>query len=542
MGNGIKWRVLAVGESHTCGLDTFGKAWCWGSNGSGQLGDGTTTQRVTPVAVATALSFTRIVANGAHTCGLSSDGKAWCWGSNSSGRFDDGTISGSSTPSAVTGGRSFTELAAGVSNACGLSSDGIVWCWGANSVGQLGDGTPRYRTSPMMVVGQVGSVTAPAIRSIRVANVRDTTFTVSWVTDVPTTGTIQWGLDNGTTPATTAPDKRGATGTFTTHFVTVSGLTPATRYRFDVVSGPTTDTNGGAHFLVTTGPTLSAVPSPDQSRGTVSRRDGTAPDGVIVHLVASGPSGTSAPLASLVSASDAREWTANLGNLRTASLDAAFPVTDTTTVAITADGSADGTAGVGTTVATARTGTLALTLGDQTDVPLTTGWNLVALRVTPSPTVTASGACALTNARTPTVVVEVVRWTAGSWESHRCGFPPNDFTLEAGAGYFVRTTAPAIWPTWGTAVTTAVSRTLGPGWNLVGASATSSAPTTAPGACTALNSTQAGSALEVVRWVDSGWEAHTCGSQPNAFTLQAGLGYFVKMAKGGTLAPSGSAP
>ena len=384
-------------------------------------------------------------------------------------------------------------------------------------------------------------VVPTAIRSIRVANVRDTSFTVSWVTDVPATVAIRWGLDDGTAPANVAPDRRGASGTFTVHLATVSGLAPSTRYRFDVTSGPTTDANGGSHYLVTTGPTLTVVPSPDQSRGTVSRRDGTVPDGVLVHLTASGTSGTSAPLVALVTAAELREWAANLGNLRTASLDAAFPVTDATIVAITADGGADGTAGAGTTVATARAGTLALTLGDQADVALATGWNLVALRVAPSPAVTASGACVLTNARAPGTVVEVVRWIAGAWESHRCGFPPNDFALEPGAGYFVRTTAPSTWPTWGATVTSAGTRTLRAGWNLVGASATSGTPTTAPGACTALNTAQVGSALEVVRWVDGGWEAHSCGFQTNRFTLQAGVGYFVRMATGGTLAPVGAA-
>ncbi|MBU6289711.1 MAG: hypothetical protein KGS10_16250, partial [Chloroflexi bacterium] len=65
---------------------------------------------------------------------------------------------------------------------------------------------------------------------------------------------------------------------------------------------------------------------------------------------------------------------------------------------------------------------------------------------------------------------------------------------------------------------------------MVGASATSGTPTPAPSACTALNTTQAGPALEVVRWIDGGGEACTCCSRPNAFTLQAGLKYFRTLA------------
>ncbi len=531
---------LAAGQYHACGVEAVtGATWCWGGNWNGQLGDGTYTDRTAPVAMAMAegRAFTSLAVGQYHTCGVEVvTGKAWCWGYRGYGQLGNPSVNDRWV--AVEGGRAFASLVAGDEHTCGVEAGtGKAWCWGGNYYGQLGDGTFGNRIVP--VANQFEP--PPAIRSIRVANVRDTSFTVSWVTDVSATGAIRWGLDDGTAPANVAPDRRGASGTFTVHLATVSGLAPSTRYRFDVTSGPTTDTNGGAHYLVTTGPTLASVPSPDQSRGTVSRRDGTVPDGVLVHLTASGTSGTSAPLVALVTAAEVREWAANLGNLRTASLDAAFPVTDATIVAITADGGADGTAGAGTTVATARAGTLALTLGDQADVALATGWNLVALRVAPSPAVTASGACVLTNARVPGAVVEVVRWIAGAWESHRCGFPPNDFALEPGAGYFVRTTVPAAWPTWGTAVTTAVSRTLGPGWNLVGASATLGTPTTAPGACTVLNTAQAGSALEVVRWVDGGWEAHSCGFQTNRFTLQAGVGYFVRMATGGTLAPVGAA-
>ena len=547
---GYRFALLAAGYSHTCGVTIGGQSLCWGSNGSGQLGTGTTSSAYTPQIVTGNHIFTTIAAGGDHACGLDSVGTAWCWG-NSSDWKTDGSAWGYSnpTPVAVGGGRVFTSIVVGQSHACGLLADRTAWCWGSSSEGQVGDSTANYRSVPGLVVGQFESGSSPiitpelspAIRSIRIANVRDTSFTVSWVTDVATTGAIRWGPDDGTTPATVVADTRGATATFTVHYVTVNGAKASTRYRFDVVSDVTSDTNAGAHYLVTTGPTL-ALTGSDQTRGTIARADSTAPDGVVVHVRATGTTGNSAPLAFLITAANAKEWAANLGNLRTATLDATYPVTDTTQIIVTADGGADGTVGATTTVATARTGSLSLALGTPTSMPLQSGWTLVALRVTPSPALTASGVCSLTNLDAPGSVVEVVRWSAGAWESHRCGLPPNDFTLEPGAGYFVRTTVAATWPTWGAAVTTPVTRALITGWNLVGAAVTSPTPSTAPAICTTLNGAVAGSALEVVQWIDAGWAAHTCGTSVNQFTMQAGQGYFVKMAKTGSIALSGASP
>ena len=81
--------------------------------------------------------------------------------------------------------------------------------------------------------------------------------------------------------------------------MTVSGVSPATTYRFDVVSGATTDSSGGTHYAVTTGATL-GLTSPDVAYGTVTKRDGGVPDGAIVTLTATSAAGTSAPLTSVM--------------------------------------------------------------------------------------------------------------------------------------------------------------------------------------------------------------------------------------------------
>jgi len=557
---GLAFSSLDAGAWHTCGVVSAGTAYCWGNNGYGQLGDGTTNQRTTtPVAVSGGRTFTSLVAGRSHTCGMISGGTAFCWGNNEYRQIGDGPMDNRTTPVAVSGGLAFTSLVAGVEgcHTCGLTTGGIAYCWGANWFGQDGDGTTLQRSVPTAV--DVSAIPMPtpvptatanasptpvvtsAIRSIRIANVRDTSFTVSWVTDVASTGTIRWGPADGSAPMNAVYDKRGASGTFTVHFATVSGLTPSTRYRFDVVSGSTTDTNGGAHYLVTTGPTL-GVSAPDQAFGTVSLRGGSIPASVVVHLTASGPSGTSAALASLVTTAEQKYWAVNLGNLRTSSLDAPFSVTADTVLTVTADGGPDGSAAATTTVAVVRAGAFAMTLSDEVSQPLLAGWNLVALRATPATSMTASMVCTALNAVAAGTAVELDRWVEAGWEGHRCGLPVNDFTLETGLGYFIRLARPVIWTYRGAVVIVPATLSLDTGWNLVGASAASGTPSVASEICTQLNSAQAGTAVELDRWVEGDWEGHPCVLPVHDFTLQAGQGYFVRLRRPATWAPVGVAP
>jgi alpha-tubulin suppressor-like RCC1 family protein len=90
--------VIAGGLEHTCGVTTGGSAYCWGDNDHGQLGDGTTVDRTTPVPVANGLSFASLTAGGGHTCGLTTAGTAYCWGYNFAGQLGDGTTVDRTTP------------------------------------------------------------------------------------------------------------------------------------------------------------------------------------------------------------------------------------------------------------------------------------------------------------------------------------------------------------------------------------------------------------------------------------------------------------
>ena len=158
VGSGLS--ALAIGNAHSCGLDGEGVALCWGANEAGQLGDGSRTDRSSPVPVSSDLRFELLTAGTSHTCGLAGGGLAVCWGENLSGQLGDGSRTDARFPRAVGGGLTFTTLVAGWSHTCGLTSNGNAFCWGLNSDGQLGDGSRLDRLVPTLVRGALTSLAA----------------------------------------------------------------------------------------------------------------------------------------------------------------------------------------------------------------------------------------------------------------------------------------------------------------------------------------------------------------------------------------------
>jgi alpha-tubulin suppressor-like RCC1 family protein len=165
--------AVAAGGDHTCVLTTAGGAQCWGDNSSGQLGDGTTTQRCGiftcnnfPMDVVGLTSGVAAVAAGRyHTCALTTAGGVQCWGENVYGQLGDGHDCGSvcTTPVDVVGlGSDVAAVAAGGNHTCALTTAGRVKCWGRNNRGQLGDGTTTDRTTQLDVSGLEGDVAAVA--------------------------------------------------------------------------------------------------------------------------------------------------------------------------------------------------------------------------------------------------------------------------------------------------------------------------------------------------------------------------------------------
>ncbi len=146
---------VSSGGGHTCGVTTDHRAYCWGSNGDGALGDGTTTNRLRPVAVKGGHRFRSVAAGSFHTCGVSyPDNRAYCWGYNDLGQLGTGTTTTRLTPLAVAGGRAFRQVSSGFRHTCGVTTSGEAFCWGWNRSGQLGGSSEvELRLTPSRVAG-----------------------------------------------------------------------------------------------------------------------------------------------------------------------------------------------------------------------------------------------------------------------------------------------------------------------------------------------------------------------------------------------------
>ncbi|HEY2806263.1 MAG TPA: hypothetical protein VGI92_10450 [Gemmatimonadales bacterium] len=152
-------------DDRTCGLTSGGNAYCWGSNSAGELGDGSTANRSSPVAVLGGLTFQSIGMGTDHACGLTLGGAVYCWGYNGDGQLGDGTTINRSAPVAAASGFTFVSLIVGGYHTCGLTPDGSAWCWGYDGDGELGDGSSTNTTSPVRVQGPVFQAPATTVQA-----------------------------------------------------------------------------------------------------------------------------------------------------------------------------------------------------------------------------------------------------------------------------------------------------------------------------------------------------------------------------------------
>ena len=207
VGGGHQFRMISAGDCYTCGVTTDNRAFCWGRNRDGQLGDGTKTERLSPVPVADGSTIPSHERELSPTpAGYPPTNRVYCWGYNGRGLLGDGTeinrltpveIAGatgitrsqsasvmpvpgvprhesgageatntagcgnnstakySTVPVEIPGGRSYRQVSAGSHHSCAVTVTKIGFCWGEGRYGQIGDGNPHQRWTPRMVAGNL---------------------------------------------------------------------------------------------------------------------------------------------------------------------------------------------------------------------------------------------------------------------------------------------------------------------------------------------------------------------------------------------------
>jgi alpha-tubulin suppressor-like RCC1 family protein len=154
-------RYIAAGIFHTCAIASDNQAYCWGYNPYGQLGNNSTTNSSTPVAVDTSgvlsgKTINQISTSRHHTCVIASDNQAYCWGYNTYGQLGNNSTTDSSIPvavntSGVLNGKTIKSISNKFSHTCVIASDNQAYCWGYNGYGQLGNNSTTDSSIPVAV-------------------------------------------------------------------------------------------------------------------------------------------------------------------------------------------------------------------------------------------------------------------------------------------------------------------------------------------------------------------------------------------------------
>jgi alpha-tubulin suppressor-like RCC1 family protein len=151
---GTDWAEISCGQNHTAAIKSDGTLWLWGYNNRGQLGDNTTTGKSSPVQTVTGGTDWESVSCGYnHTMAIKTDGSLWIWGRNDNGQLGDNTIAHKSSPvQTVAGGTNWSKIAGGTARTAAIKTDGTLWSWGYNLYGQLGDETIANKSSPVQTI------------------------------------------------------------------------------------------------------------------------------------------------------------------------------------------------------------------------------------------------------------------------------------------------------------------------------------------------------------------------------------------------------
>lgn len=148
-----QYKEVSAGQSHTCAITSAGLLRCWGLNDFGQLGDGTTVLRTTPVNIDSSTSFSQISSGFSHSCAITAAGKLKCWGKNQSGQLGDGTTNDKLSPISIDAGASYSKISTGEDFTCGILTNGTLKCWGNGNSYRLGDGSGESKLLPTVIDG-----------------------------------------------------------------------------------------------------------------------------------------------------------------------------------------------------------------------------------------------------------------------------------------------------------------------------------------------------------------------------------------------------
>jgi alpha-tubulin suppressor-like RCC1 family protein len=158
VGSEDNWAAVDCGSGHTVALKTNGEIWAWGLNTNGQLGDGTTTQRTSPVRVGTASNWAAVSAGEYHTVAIKNYGAIFTWGYNNYGQLGQGDAVQRTAPAKVGSDEDWVMVDAsegwnGTNGAHNLAvkSNGQLWGWGNNAGGRIGNGSTANVQSPVRV-------------------------------------------------------------------------------------------------------------------------------------------------------------------------------------------------------------------------------------------------------------------------------------------------------------------------------------------------------------------------------------------------------
>ena len=148
-------KSLFVGNQSVFVIKNDGTLYGWGLNTGGQLGDNSKQNRYLPIKITNDTDWLTVATGNNHTLALKKDGSLWAWGQNNYGKLGDGGTAEKLVPTHIGSGTDWRDVGCGDSHSLAVKADGTLWAWGANDVGQLGDGSTTDAGAPK----QIGTAT-----------------------------------------------------------------------------------------------------------------------------------------------------------------------------------------------------------------------------------------------------------------------------------------------------------------------------------------------------------------------------------------------